>query len=185
VLHAAGLSLSDVDLQPLGFPTMMAALLNGSVDAGWEIEPFLSQAVGNGSVAVFKHGEEFVPGAQLGILALSSQFALNPDSAARFLAGWLKGARLYNDAYGKKDPRAREEVFLILKKRIPNMTDELLERVAPSGLDPDGKINVASLEDQQAFFVSSGSQEQAVDIKVLADAKFSEAAVKLLGGPYQ
>ena len=184
-LAAPGLSLADVDLQLMGFPNMLPALLNGSIDAGWEIEFFLTQAIDSGSVVVFKHGEEFVPGAQLGILALSSQFASDHDAAARYLAGWLEGARLYNDAFGKKDPRARNEVYAILKKRIPNMTDALLDHLAPSGIDPDGKLNLASLQDQQAFFVASGSQQQALDIRELADASFAEDAVKRLGGPYQ
>ncbi len=92
LLQPVGLTLADVDLQTMGFPNMLPALVSGSIDSGWEIEPFLTQALDGGDVVVFKHGEEFVPGAELATLAFSAQFAANPDVASRFLAGWLKGA---------------------------------------------------------------------------------------------
>jgi hypothetical protein len=64
-----GLSLQDIDLQLMGFPNLLAALQTGGVDVGCEVEPFLTQSLDSGSVAVFKRGEEIVPGAQLSILA--------------------------------------------------------------------------------------------------------------------
>ncbi len=64
------------------------------------------------------------------------------------------------------------------------MTAALLAKVAPSGIDPDGTVNIPSLESQQEFFLASGTQEKAVDVKQLADPQYSQAAVKLLGGPY-
>jgi hypothetical protein len=56
--------------------------------------------------------------------------------------------------------------------------------VAPSGIDPDGNVNIPSLESQQQFFLASGTVDKAVDVNQLADSQYSRAAVKLLGGPY-
>ena len=57
--------------------------------------------------------------------------------------------------------------------------------MSPVGLNPDGKINLASLADQQKFYIASGSQTKAVDLNKLVDPTFAQNAVKLLGGPYK
>ncbi|MBV9120414.1 MAG: ABC transporter substrate-binding protein [Chloroflexi bacterium] len=185
LMKTVGMTYKDLDLQILTFPDMRTALLNGAIDAAWEIEPFSTQILETGQVVLVKHGADFVPGAQLASVAMSPQFLNNRDVATRWLAAYLKGARIHNDAYGKKDPAARAEVFSILKKHIPGMTDALLDKMGPAGADPNGKLDVASIDDQQKFFVASGSQEKLADLNQLVDAKLAEDAVKLLGGPYK
>jgi NitT/TauT family transport system substrate-binding protein len=185
MLKPAGLTLKDIDLTVLTFPDMRAALANGAVDAAWEIEPFSTQVLDTGSVVLVKRGADFIPGAQLASVAVSPSFLANRDVAVRWLAAYLKGARVHNDAYGKKDPQARTIAFEILKKRVPGLTDTMLEKMGPAGAHPDGKLNVESIDDQQQFFVRSGSQEKLADLNQLVDSKLAEEAVKLLGGPYK
>jgi NitT/TauT family transport system substrate-binding protein len=185
LMKTVGMTYKDLDLQVLTFPDMRTALVNGAVDAAWEIEPFSQQVLSTGAVTVVKYGADFVPGAQLASMAMSPLFLANRQVAVRWLAAYLKGARIHNDAYGKKDPAARAEEFAILKRRIPGMTDALLEKMGPAGAHPDGKLNVESIDDQQNFFVASGSQEKLADLNQLVDSKLAEEAVRLVGGPYK
>jgi NitT/TauT family transport system substrate-binding protein len=185
LMKTVGMTYKDLDLNVLTFPDMRSALVNGAVDAAWEIEPFSTQVLETGSVTLVKRGADFVPGAQLASVAMSPSFLANRQVAVRWLAAYLKGARIHNDAYGKKDPQARAEVFAVMKKRIPGMTDALLEKMGPAGAQPDGKLNVDSIDDQQKFFVASGSQEKPADLTQLVDSKLAQEAIQLLGGAYK
>src|SRR5581483_9062323 len=48
-LQQAGLTLDDLNIQPITFPDMVGALANGSVEAAMMVEPFLSRAVQQGT----------------------------------------------------------------------------------------------------------------------------------------
>jgi hypothetical protein len=53
------------------------------------------------------------------------------------------------------------------------------------GLHPDGRMNVASLTEDQDFFVATGLQQTRIDINTLVDHSFADAAIQVLGGPYR
>jgi hypothetical protein len=44
---------------------------------------------------------------------------------------------------------------------------------------------VASLTEDQDFFVTTGLQQTRIDINTLVDHSFADAAVQVLGGPYR
>src|SRR5919202_2440621 len=43
-----GLTLDDVEIETMGYPDMMTALANGSIDGAIVVEPFVTQAVARG-----------------------------------------------------------------------------------------------------------------------------------------
>jgi NitT/TauT family transport system substrate-binding protein len=184
VLAEGGLTLSDVSLEIIPFPNQGPALAAGQIDAAFEIDPWRTQALDSGSVAILRRGEQFVPGAQLAVLALSDNFAKDTDAATRFMVAYVKSLRRYNDAYVKNDPQAREEVKSIYLKSVPGLPADIYDRMSFPSINPDGRINVQSLEDQQKFYLSIGTQEKAIDLSELVDQSFIEGAVKVLG-PYQ
>jgi hypothetical protein len=47
---------------------------------------------------------------------------------------------------------------------------------------PDGRINVASIDDLQDFFLQSGQIRERVDIQRYVDDSFREAAVRRIDG---
>jgi NitT/TauT family transport system substrate-binding protein len=184
VLKEGGLTLNDVDLTIVPFPNQGPALAAGQIDAAFEIDPWRTQVLDSGTAVVFRRGEQFVPGAQLAALALSDNFAKDTDAATRFMVAYVKSLRRYNDAYVKDDPVAREEVKSIYLKTVPGLPADIYDRMAFPSINPDGRINVASLEDQQKFYLSIGTQEKPVDLQELVDSTFIDGAVKVLG-PYQ
>ena len=52
------------------------------------------------------------------------------------------------------------------------------------GFDPDGRVNTASLKDDQDYYLAAGLQERPVDFDRIVDPSFAEAAVQMLG-PYR
>jgi NitT/TauT family transport system substrate-binding protein len=184
VLQEGGLTLSDVSLEIIPFPNHGPALAAGQIDAAFSIDPWRTQALDGGTAVILRRGEQFVPGAQLAVLALSDNFAKDTDAATRFMIAYVKSLRRYNDAYVKNDAQAREEVKSIYLKSVPGLPADIYDRMSFPSINPDGRINVQSLEDQQKFYLSIGTQEKAVDLNELVDQSFIEGAVKVLG-PYQ
>jgi NitT/TauT family transport system substrate-binding protein len=184
VLQEGGLSLSDVSLEIIPFPNHGPALAAGQIDAAFSIDPWRTQTLDSGTAVILRTGEQFVPGAQLAVLALSDNFAKDTDAATRFMIAYVKSLRRYNDAYVKNDPQAREEVKSIYLKSVSGLPADIYDRMSFPSINPDGRINVQSLEDQQKFYLSIGTQEKAVDLNELVDQEFIEGAVRALG-PYQ
>ena len=54
----------------------------------------------------------------------------------------------------------------------------------PTGVNPDGTVNVQSIADTQAYFQKLGLVQNPVDLSKAVDTSFVQAAVRTLGpGP--
>jgi NitT/TauT family transport system substrate-binding protein len=130
---------------------------------------------------LFARTDKYQPNEQFAVLMYSPGFAKNDKLATGFMTAYLKGVRYYNDAFDKKDPKARQEVIDILAAKTTLKDKALYDKVVMPGLDPDGKVNVADLELQQQYYISAGEQQQPTDFKKLVNMSFADAAAKQLG----
>jgi NitT/TauT family transport system substrate-binding protein len=148
-LRTDGLTAADVDLTPMNFPDVLPALANGAVDAALAIEPTATGAVVNG-VGEFLT-TDIALGAQITVLIGNGTWLRQkPDVATRYLVAYLRAARdLYGDGWHRDDNVAIIEQWT----RLPAAT---IQRVLPIYCDPNGVINVDSLEAQQAFYMERG-----------------------------
>ena len=152
--------------------------------AGTSLEPFLTQIVENGDGVVLDRTDSIIPGHQDGVVLYSSAFVQRRDPATRFLAAYLRGIHDYNDAFVKQDPAQRAAVVDILAQATPVKDRTLYERMQMPGFDPNGRVNVASLKDDQDYYLAAGLQERPVDFDRIVDHAFADAAVQALG-PYR
>jgi hypothetical protein len=53
-----------------------------------------------------------------------------------------------------------------------------------AGLNPDGRLNVASIAQHQEYWLATGVQQSRIDLDALIDYSFADAAVQTLG-PYR
>ena len=53
--------------------------------------------------------------------------------------------------------------------------------MVPAGLDPDGKLDVQSMQADLAYYQETGQVKDPVDLSTLIDTSFQTAAVKALG----
>ena len=72
------------------------------------------------------------------------------------------------------------EVAQIIQDRT-GLSAELLVQITPNWVDPDGRLNQDSLEQDYAFFEGEGLLEGEVDLGQIVDPSFAEAAVAELG----
>jgi NitT/TauT family transport system substrate-binding protein len=53
--------------------------------------------------------------------------------------------------------------------------------MAPVGLNPDGRINVESLIEDQQFYVEQGTVPTPIDMRQIVDDSYVDAALAVLG----
>jgi NitT/TauT family transport system substrate-binding protein len=182
LLAKHGMTLNDVQIVELAYPNMLAAMASGAVDAALNLEPFLSQTVQAGVGKVVHDLIELVPDRNATIVPLvySENFAKTP-AAQRFMTAYMKGVRVYNDAFGAN--RDKERIIEVIAKR-GKIDAKVIREGFTAGLDPNQGVNIAALEAFQKFFVEQNMIRTPVDVNRIVDTSFAKAAIQALG-PYQ
>jgi NitT/TauT family transport system substrate-binding protein len=183
MLTSVGLKFADVNVINLSFPDHLPAMMNKSVDAGATIEPIVTLAVERGAAVEIMRDDQIYPNHQIATLIYADHFAKKRDEAERFMRAYLRGIRFYVKALkdGKLAGETADEVIAILTEYTAQKNADLLRRITPTGMDPDGRVNVASLQKDVDFYTSQGLIEGKVDMDKIVDQSFLEAAIKALG----
>jgi NitT/TauT family transport system substrate-binding protein len=187
LLKSVGLKYSDVDTVNLPFPDHVAALANKAVDASASVEPGPTISIRNGFAALVKADDEIIPNHQIAVLLYSENFALKKTGAAmRFMRAYLRAVRFYNGALrdGRMVGPNADEVIAILSEATPIKDAAIYKAITPTGMNPDGKVNVESLAQDLAFYREQGLIQGEVRLEQLVDHSFVEAALRELG-PYK
>jgi NitT/TauT family transport system substrate-binding protein len=183
MLTSVGLIYADVNVLNLAFPDHLVALQNKSVDAGATIEPIATLAVAGGHAVEIMRDDQIYPNHQIATLIYAEDFAKKRDLATRFMKAYVRGIRFY--LKGLKDGRltgeTADEVIDILTEYTPQKNKDLLRRITPTGMDPDGKVNTESLQRDVDFYTAQGLVETKVDVSKMVDMSFADDAVKALG----
>ncbi len=180
-LKLGGLEPNDVDLVELGLPEMIAALSNKAIDGATLLEPFMTLAVAKHIAVRWKGMEDFLPfKGQNGIIIYSQKFAQGqPEAAKRWMVAYLRGTRAYTDSVVNGTDRAAIEA--ILAKHTPVKDPALYAKMAPTGFDPNGRLEVTSLEADQDWFMKLGLQQRRADLSKIIDYQYVDYAVSRLG----
>jgi NitT/TauT family transport system substrate-binding protein len=179
-LRTGGLTIKDATIVTLPFPDMVAAMANGSIDVAVPTEPTATRILDAKTGVLITRTDTVVPGEQTAVVLFSEKLAKQKDVAVRFMKAYLQGARFYTDAFDKKDAAKRKEAIDIMAKAT-KLDAALVDRLVLPALDPNGAVNVKSLDAAQQYFVRKGSQTKAIDMSKVVDASFAEEAVKQLG----
>lgn len=185
-LKKGGVGYKEVNHVYMGYPQHVAALSNNAIDAAVTSEPAATQAVEAG-VAVRFSDSNLYPYHQAGVLLYGGDFIKKrPEVAKKFMIAYIKALRVYNDALkdgGFKGPAAKEVIdILVQDTKIKDAA--LFTKMVPNGLNPDGKVNVASLEKDYQFFKQQGYLEGKSAVHEVVDLSFIDSALKVLG-PYK
>ena len=179
-----GLAFRDIEAVYLGYPAHVTALVNKGVDAGLTAEPAATQAI-EANAAVRVMSDDIIdPYHEAAVMLYSAKFAHErQDAAMAYMRAYLKAVRFYNDALagsGLKGPTA-DDVIKILTDYTAIKNPAVYRAISPQGCNPDGHVNVASLEKDFAFYKTQGWIEGEVSVKELVDNSFAAAAAKTLG----
>jgi NitT/TauT family transport system substrate-binding protein len=187
LLKSVGLKYSDVETVDMPLPDHVAALKNKSVDASASVEPGPALAVRNGDAVVLKSDDEILPNHQIAVLLYAEEFALKrPAAAGQFMRAYIRAVRFYNGALkdGRLDGPNADEVIAILAEATPIKSRDIYKLITPTGMNPDGRVNKASLAHDLAFYTEQGLVKGSVNLDDVVDGSFVEAALRELG-PYR
>ena len=180
ILRKTGFKEDDLTLQNLSFGDSLAALVSGSVDAAYLIEPLMQSAEARNIGTILLTGDQIYPNQQVAVLLYGSDFVQHrPEVAQRFMTAYLQGVRDYNNAFRKNIDRVK--IVDILSKNTNVKKPELYEKMVMPGLDPNGAVNIAGMTNDMNWFLSEGFLKQSVEVSGVVDTSFAEKAVKQLG----
>lgn len=183
MLQSAGMGYNDVKHVFIGFDDQPAAFQNGSIDAALTTEPSATVAEQQGSAVRIATPPEFYNNQQLAVLLYSETFASDESEAAQcFMNAYLRGAREYDSAFdaGKLSGKQGEQVSQIVTDAT-GLDPALYQQITPNYVDPDGSVNMASLQKDYTFFKQQGFLEGSVDLSGIVDDSFAKQATKELG----
>lgn len=181
LLKEHGVGLDEVEIKELSYANMVAAISTGSIDAAYMIEPFLSQMIHDGTAVDVSNVGDFTDAGAARInvpLVYSEKFAQNRELAQAFMTAYMRGVRVYNDAFVKGIDLDK---VIDIMARHSETDPEVIRSSFPAGLDPNQEINLDTINEMQEFFVEQGFLDAVVPLDTLVDTSFAEAAVAELG----
>ena len=174
---AEGIKLSYKPLQKVG--AIIGALKSGQIDA-WSIQPHIAKALaGSGAVHIVGDVADYLPNYQVTTVFTSANNAANERALTEsFLAAFSRGVDDYTAAMIDKsggDEGVTEMVKLIHKYVY---ADRPFEKAAPSiingamRISQGAALNMASVEDQLAWFQAEGLVDKDITTEQLVDSSY-------------
>ena len=180
VLEKGNLTLDDVLPVVLGYPEMLTAFENGSIDAAIYNEPFITFGINSGLIERWAEGYDIYPNQQIAAIMFSSRLAEeDKELGKKYVKAYVRGLRDYADAFQKGINR--DEIVDILVQHTSIEDRSLFDQMALSGLNPDGYLNEESLRHDAAWYVSRGLVEEEPDLNEIYDKEFLDYAMEELG----
>jgi NitT/TauT family transport system substrate-binding protein len=186
-MRTVGLSYDDIKQTALTLPNHLVAQQNKAIDATLTPEPMATIIVERGFAVPLTSVDKIYPNQQQSVIVYGNAFIKDRrDVAQRFMNAYLKGVRAYMDGLkdGKIAGKNADEVIASVVKNTPTKDAELLRRIHPVVISPDGAVNVASVKKDWEFLRSKNLIQSASPPEDIIDMSFAEAAVKKLG-PYK
>src|SRR3954471_18676066 len=154
ILATVGLGFRDVDLKFIPFTQVAIAFANKAVDAAFVIPPFAAQIADQGLAVVAADPDDFVTPHPMTIAVafINTEWAAKNDALVKnYFTAYMRGVRDYCNAY-HGGPNRAEVIELAIRTGLERRA-EILHKYPWSARNPDGRVNVASMLDIQAFFV--------------------------------
>jgi NitT/TauT family transport system substrate-binding protein len=182
IFEKAGLAYRDADIRFIPFTQMSVAFANKAVDAAFMIPPFASQMADQGLGFAFADPDEFITPAPLTIAVSfvnTDWTAKNPDLAKNFFLAAMRGARDYCQAY-HGGPNRNEVIDIAIRTGVEPRR-EMIDKYPWAARSPDGRVNIDSMLDIQAFFVHERLSLKEFPAERLLTNIYSDYAVAKLG----
>jgi NitT/TauT family transport system substrate-binding protein len=99
------------------------------------------------------------------------------------MRAYIKGVRVYNDSLrnGKIAGPQAAAILKIFSDTNTQLDPTLLAQVTPNGNNPNGQMNMASLNEDLTFFKQQGWIEGDVTPTQLVDTSYLDEVLKTLG----
>jgi NitT/TauT family transport system substrate-binding protein len=182
MLETDGLKITDVDIKVLPFNQMAIAFTNKAIDAAIVIPPFASQFIERGFAVTLAEPDDLVKPWPLtiAVVMINTDWAKpNRDLLRNYFSAYMAGVRDYCQAY--HGGAARAELIQRLVRTGTETREELLYKYPWPARDPNGRINVDSMLDMQAWYRANKFGGADLAPERLADTSYAQYAAAKLG----
>jgi NitT/TauT family transport system substrate-binding protein len=182
ILEKGQLGINDVEIKILPFTQMAIAFANKAIDGAIVIPPFVWQLTEQRVAVPFAAVDELVEPRPMtiAVIMINSEWAKkNPNLVRNYFTAWLRGARDYCQAY--HGGANRSAIIDVLMNSGTEKRAELLHKYPWPARSPDGRINLASMLDIQAWYVKNRLANVAFPAERLVDTSYIDHAVQKLG----
>jgi NitT/TauT family transport system substrate-binding protein len=183
-MRTVGMSFDDISQASLALPNHLVALQNKGVEATLTPEPFATMIVEKGLAVPLISVDRFYPDQQQTVVVYGAKFMKERrDVAQRVMNAYLRGVRVYMDALkdGRIAGKGADEVIASIVRYTPIKDADLLKRITPVVINPDGLVNFESMKKDWKFLESRRLIQTTTTPDDIVDMSFAEAAVKTLG----
>jgi NitT/TauT family transport system substrate-binding protein len=181
LLESDGLTLADVDIKVIPFTQYALAFTNKAIDAAITIPPFTAQLLDGGFAVNFKDPDDIVKPHPLTIAVsmVNTDFAkANRELMRNYYVAYLRAIRDYCQAYHGGSNR---QALIDLAIRTGTETrPELLHKYPWPARSPNGKINIDSMLDMQAWFVKNKMSNMEFPADRIVDMSYVDYALAKL-----
>ena len=155
-LQRAGLSLDDLDIQPLSFPDMVGAFANGAVDSAMMSEPFMTRSLRQGTIVRVMGLDQIYPYFTLGMMGFSQGLYANRPVAKGVVRAYVRAIREFLDSRaGRTGDSHRAELEEIIARNTGIDASTVHEMDLP-GFNPNGLPNQEGMVYCYRFFRELG-----------------------------
>ncbi len=179
-MATGGLTREDIKLVEMPFSQFVPAFEKKAVDGAMVYAPLIDTLVTKLKLAQpLTEADEAKTsmGDSLNIMMYSPDFA-KTDAAKRFMIAHVKGQRDYQRAVESKVDMT--PICTIMSKYVSSMPADC-GGYQFSSVDPNGGVNVASLENYQREWLAWGIMKEPADIRANVNTEFAKNAVAVLG----
>jgi NitT/TauT family transport system substrate-binding protein len=182
ILERVGLTINDVEIKILPFTQMGIGFTNKAIDGAIVIPPFVWQFEEQKLAVPFADVDQLVEPRPMtiAVIMVNSDWAKkNSELVRNYFTAWLRGVRDYCQAY--HGAAVRDEIINVLKTSGTERRPELLNKYPWPARSPDGRINVASMLDIQAWYAKNKLASAQFPAERLVDTSYIDFAVNKLG----
>jgi NitT/TauT family transport system substrate-binding protein len=183
----AGFSLKDMDVTTMSFPSMVTALQNKAVDAAFMVEPGIETVLDSHTGKVIEWDDQMFPDHDIAVTLGSEHFIhARRAVAVRYMRAFLRGTRDYLATVkdGHLTGPGSDAIIAILTEYSLVKNPAIYRRVRVPVCDPDGRVNLPSLEADLAYFKAHGLVPGTIRVADVVDTSIAEQAVQDIG-PYK
>jgi NitT/TauT family transport system substrate-binding protein len=180
-LRDAGLDFSDISLvSPMGFGDMQAGLGSKALDAASTIEPFVVLGEEQGISVPIANDQDLMDNRNGCAVQFGKALLDDRQLGERFLRAYLRGVRDFNDAFFKSGSN-KADIVSILIKYLPVTDPAMYDKMHPFPIDPNGEINLDSLELDIEYYKSQDFLVGEPNLSEVVDPSFAADVVNQLG----
>jgi len=167
-----GFPISDVKFVPLhSMSNIVSALKGGAVDGALLPATGAQGAVDSGAARLLGWGGDEAAW-QIGAAFVSAKVKPDEKTIAAFLAAYRRGCRAYHEAFNVKGaPAERQAPLLAIVGKYTNQPPETVAKTL-SWVDPDGKLDVANVGKQIAWYQAQNFVDRGFGLDQVIDRRF-------------